>query len=260
MAALVIDGGSWYQRRSGKLQTAADAAALAGAQELPLERRRCAAGRRASDYAQHELLRHPALTVTFRPIPSTMRSLSLRRRSTPGIFAPVLGAAFDDVTVHAEARQAVFAPVQLKNVAPIAIHKDYACIVTDPGCFGQTMTLDFVEDDRRSIRRRASSACSTSTATVHGAGAGDMKDWLENGYPDSLPINTDYPARERGEERHQEAARGRGRRSSGAAVPRLRLPPAPDGYHVIGWAAFVIDEVVKWGGRTPGNHVIKATS
>ena len=25
------------------------------------------------------------------------------------------------------------------------------------------------------------------------AGAGDMKDWLENGYPDYLPIDTDYP-------------------------------------------------------------------
>ena len=36
MAALVIDGGSWY-RAQRQLQTAADAAALAGAQELPLE-------------------------------------------------------------------------------------------------------------------------------------------------------------------------------------------------------------------------------
>ena len=38
MAALVVDVGSWYQA-DRRLQTAADAAALAGAQELPLSSR-----------------------------------------------------------------------------------------------------------------------------------------------------------------------------------------------------------------------------
>ena len=44
MAALVIDGGSWYQA-DRRLQTAADAAALAGAQDLPTRADRSAHGR-----------------------------------------------------------------------------------------------------------------------------------------------------------------------------------------------------------------------
>ena len=49
----------------------------------------------------------------------------------------MLNAAFDLVTVHAEAQARVLAPLQLKDVAPIALHKSMACIVTDPSCFGQ---------------------------------------------------------------------------------------------------------------------------
>ncbi len=56
MAALVVDVGSWYQAQR-HLQTAADAAALAGAQELPPIRRARqtdALRLRASDnYARH---------------------------------------------------------------------------------------------------------------------------------------------------------------------------------------------------------------
>ena len=49
MAALVVDGGSWYQA-DRQLQTAADAAALAGAQHLPTEQTE--ARTVALDYAQ----------------------------------------------------------------------------------------------------------------------------------------------------------------------------------------------------------------
>ena len=34
--------------------------------------------------------------------------------------------------MRAEAQARVFAPSELKNVAPIAVHSDKACIVTDP--------------------------------------------------------------------------------------------------------------------------------
>ena len=48
MAAIVVDGGQWLQAQR-HLQTAADAAALAGAQDLPLTG---TAGSTASSYAQ----------------------------------------------------------------------------------------------------------------------------------------------------------------------------------------------------------------
>ena len=83
----------------------------------------------------------------------------------PGIFARIFD--IDEVTVRAEAQARVFAPSELKDVAPIAVHTDMACIVTDPTCFGQPEDAD-LRRGRASIRRRASSASSTSTATASG--------------------------------------------------------------------------------------------
>ena len=62
MAALVIDVGSWFHAQR-KLQTAADAAALAGAQHLPTQQ--STALTVALDYAQRNYSGIPAPTVTF---------------------------------------------------------------------------------------------------------------------------------------------------------------------------------------------------
>ena len=62
MAALVIDVGSWFHAQR-KLQTAADAAALAGAQHLPTQQSTALAV--ALDYAQRNDAGIPAPTVTF---------------------------------------------------------------------------------------------------------------------------------------------------------------------------------------------------
>ena len=78
-----------------------------------------------------------------------------------------------------------------------------------------------------------------------------MKDWLENGYTDFLPIDEDYPpanGEKNGIKKELEDA---------ADAQRVLLFPVFDtanastGYHVIGWAAFVIDDVVKWTGNDP---------
>ena len=61
MGALVIDGGSWF-RAQRHLQTSADAAALAGAQDLPFA---ATAQSTAITYAQTNYTGLPAPTVTF---------------------------------------------------------------------------------------------------------------------------------------------------------------------------------------------------
>ena len=76
-----------------------------------------------------------------------------------------------------------------------------------------------------------------------------MKDWIDNGYPDYLPINTIYPpanGEKNGIKKQLEDAADEKRR----AVPGLRHRQLVTGYFVIGWAAFVIDGVVKWTART----------
>jgi hypothetical protein len=244
MSALVIDVGSWYHA-DRKLQTAADAAALAGAQELPINQ--SGAKTIAEQYAQTNYAGVPTPTVTF-PDVGTIDVVA--QADTPGIFAPVVNAAFDVVTVHAEAQAKVFAPEKLKDVAPIAVYKDEACIVTDPSCFGQTVILGFDEDNP--LDPTKSKFGLLDLDRDGNAGAGDMKKWLEDGYTDYLPIDTTYPPA------NGEKNGIKQQLQDAADEERVLLFPVYDsattaGYHVIGWAAFVIDDIGKWAGK---EHVL----
>jgi Flp pilus assembly protein TadG len=236
MAALVVDGGSWYQA-DRRLQTAADAAALAGAQHLPTQQSE--ARTVALDYAQRNYAGIPAPTVAF-PNAGTIDVSATA--SAPGIFARIYGSAFNEVTVRTHAEAQVLAPANLKDVAPIAVHRDKACVVTNPSCFGQPVTMTFDELDVTKSKFGL-----LDLDRDGNAGAGDMKDWLEDGYTDYLPVGVDYPdasGEKNGIKKQLEDA---------AAAKRVLLFPVfdsagPSGFHVIGWAAFVIDEVVKWSG------------
>jgi hypothetical protein len=249
MSALVVDVGSWY-RADRKLQTAADAGALAGAQELPLNE--SGAQTIAKQYAQTNYAGIPTPDVKT----ETYKIHVKAKADTPGIFAPVLNSAFKIVTVRAEAEAQVSAPEKLKDVAPIGVHKDYACIVTNPSCFGKTVTMDFEDDDALDPTKSKFGLLDLDRSG--GAGAGDMKDWFANGHPDALPIDTFYPpanGEKNGIKKQLDDAVAAHRV---LLFPVFDLAQSPDGYHVIGWAAFVIDEVVKWGGvDKPGNHVLK---
>ena len=240
MAALVVDVGSWFHAQR-KLQTAADAAALAGAQHLPTQQ--STAKTIALDYSQRNYSGIPAPTVTF-PDAATIDVAA--KADTPGIFAPVLNAAFKIVTVHAQAQARVSAPEKLKDVAPIAIYKDYACIVTNPSCFGQTVVLGF--DDDNPYDPTKSKFGLLDLDRDGSAGTGDMKDWLTSGYPDYLPIDTTYPPAN-GEKNGIKTEL-----QDAANAHRVLLFPVYDsaaasGYHVIGWAAFVVDNIGKWAGK-----------
>jgi Flp pilus assembly protein TadG len=250
MAGLVIDGGSWL-RSQRQLQTAADSAALAGAQELPLNQ--TAARDNAVTYAQQNHPRPVTTTITF---PTAAEIDVVANTTAPGFFSRIYGAVFDEVDVRAHARAGVASPLTLKNVAPIGVHKDYACIVTDPSCFGQTLTMDFEDDDVLDPTKSKFGLLDLDRTL--GSGAGDMKNWLTDGYPDALPINTFYPpanGEKNGIKKELEEAAEEQRT---LLFPVFDLAQSPDGYRVIGWAAFVIDEVVKWNGvDQPGNHVIE---
>jgi hypothetical protein len=241
MAALVIDGGSWY-RAQRHLQTAADAAALAGAQELPTKP--STATDVALGYAQRNYAGIPAPTVTF---PETATIDVSATATAPGIFARIYGVAFDEVDISARAQARVSAPLELKNVAPIAVYKEEACIVSDPSCFGQPVTIAFNED-----------APFDPTKSKFGlldldrdghVGADDIKDWIEDGYQDYLPVDTDYPPGTGEKNGIKKALEDAADEERVLMFPVFDSASASTGYHVIGWAAFVIDEVVKWTGN-----------
>ena len=235
LVSLVVDGGSWF-RTQRQVQTAADAAALAGAQNLPIDQ--TGARTTAISYAQQNFSGIAAPTITF---PSAAEIDVVAAKPVNGIILPALNA-----TARAHARAQVSAPSSLKNVAPIAVYKDYACIVTNPSCFGQTVVLGF--DDDNPFDPTKSKFGLLDLDRDGSAGAGDMKNWLDNGYPDYLPVNTIYPPAN-GEKNGIKT-----QLQNAADAHRVLLFPVYDtatatGYHVIGWAAFVIDDIGKWAGK-----------
>ena len=200
MAALVVDVGSWYQA-DRRLQTAADAAALAGVQELP----------RRSDSVQPDRAPLSDSQLNYRASRRRPSRFRRRRRSTSSPRRTprnLRSGAQRGLRRRDRARRGagkVFAPEQLKDVAPIAVYKARrassrtraASASRRPSRWSRTSS---------STRRRASSACSTWTAQRRGAG--DMKNWLEDGYL-RLPPDQHRLSPRMGEERHQERARRR---------------------------------------------------
>ena len=83
MAALVIDGGAWRQTQR-HLQTAADAGALAGAQNLPTDQ--SGANANATSFAQQNFPGIGAPTVTF---PSAGEIDVSATTTAPGFLAKI---------------------------------------------------------------------------------------------------------------------------------------------------------------------------
>jgi hypothetical protein len=255
MGALILDGGSWF-RAHRHLQTAVDAAALAGAQKLPDS---SGAQTLAVSYAQDNYAGLTPSNVTF-PAPPSARCAAntcikvVGQTTAPGFLAKIFGSVYDEVDVQAHATAGIFVPGELKNVAPVAVKREAACAATNPGCYGQTVQLDLRESNVSSstiglINLTCHSSASTACGSSAGIGGNQLADWIRNGYPDALPSNQWYgvktgetvgPVKQAFEDR--------------LGVP-LFFPVfdqvANSGpnyfFHIIGWAAFVITRVDAWG-------------
>ena len=250
MAALVVDVGSWYQA-DRKIQTAADAGALAGAQHLPTDRP--AAQSVAIDYA-HRNYAGASVSPTF---PSAGEIDVTATAMTPGFFARVISSAFNSVQVKAHARAAVSVPPTMKNVAPIAVKNTAACAVTNPGCYGQTVTVSFDESQvSTSTIGLINVECYSDSATGCDAGqtgGSELKNEIENGWPQPLPANKWY-----GVKTGETIGPVRQGLQDAADRAQVLFFPVFDqvgnggrSFHIIGWAAFVIDPTgVNWGSQT----------
>jgi Flp pilus assembly protein TadG len=249
MAALVIDGGSWF-RAQRHLQTAADAGALAGAQDLIASQ----AGARATaiSYAQQNYTGLPAPTVTF---PNSGTIDVAAQTTAPGFLAKIYGAAFNNVTVKAHAQAQLSVPGFLKNVAPVAVKTTSACAAISPACYGRTVTLGFNESDVSSstiglINLTCHSTASTACGSSAGIGGSQLKDWIVSGYPDALPANQWYGVKT-GETIGPVKAGFDARAGTPLFFPVFDTV-ANSGpnffFHIVGWAAFVINPGgITWG-------------
>jgi hypothetical protein len=144
MAGVSIDVGAWFVA-DRKLQAAADAAALAGAQELPNAGQ---AETYATDYANTNGTSLTSVGVVVTTLDSQNDTIDVDVAGTaPSFFARIFG--FDSVNVgaHAQARSALIEGAN--SVAPIVVNDtqpELQCYLTGggPNCYGSTVTLNLL--------------------------------------------------------------------------------------------------------------------
>jgi len=135
MCALAIDVGSWYQQKQ-TLQSAADAAALAGASELP------AGWAAAQTAANHSYSKNGkgSDTVTLAQTSNLTANDSVTvtaRRSAPGFFVRIFGISSVNVTVSARATIESYTTfVSTGNVMPFGVMQANYTLGTSYTIFG----------------------------------------------------------------------------------------------------------------------------
>jgi len=259
MAAATIDVGSWY-RSHRQAQAAADAAALAAAQELPAAST-TAATSRALEYASKNGGGLVAGDITYSASlnPGRYDTVSVKvRRPAPIFFSRVLGIS----SVTAVGRSTATAePVSsVAGVAPIVVHYKHPLLnctqAKTPQCdptFGVTTTLTL--SDLHSPGGGSASGAfglinlnqGDSTGT---ASASTLADWLTNGYGDYLNTGTYFSAPSANFNNSQFLAALDGVIGKEVLFPVYRLLNGPGSnakYDIIGWVGFVIQSYTATG-------------
>jgi len=259
LAALVIDFGSWVTAQR-KLQRAADAATLAGAQDLP---NTTSAAASANTYAG---LNETGLNTWAPTFPDTSTINVSLSKSAPGFFAKALGIS--SITVHAHARAKVGAPGLIRNALPIAVKTTVACAADSIGCFNAAKTITFDQSSTTAFSSSTtfglldlSGSSATSSACTGNVGESVQKEWITSnqGYPGLLSVDKYFGASTGQRQQIQNALND--------ALGKILLIPVYDtasaswcgngGFHVVGWAAFMIDQPIpnsEWGNRFKQLH------
>lgn len=248
MLGLVVDVGAWLHAKR-TLQTAVDAAALAGAQNLP---NMAAAQDAACGFIEANGRACPSPDVEFPP-PSGCAGPCIAvtaSQSVTGVFTRVIDAAFGTVTVGARAQAASFVPSTMNQLAPVAIQASNACQVAMGTC-PMSATLDL--DNRNSAAIVDLSGGGASPGTVAG--------WFPNDPPHAVSLGDTYPVASNLVVRNQ-GIRGAFRSAVGRplVVAVADFNPAtmsaPASYTVIGWAAFVPTSVPSGFAWRRGDHSV----
>jgi hypothetical protein len=175
LAALVVDVGSWYtaQRR---LQSMADAAALAAVQELPGNP--AEATRVAQDYAARNggtLDGAPRISADTVSVSATAQA--------PAFFARALGIG--PVTVRARAVARAVPLGTAARVVPIGVASANPVLACGPACFTRETTLTYADGQVNAPGAFGLLDLSNSTGAV---GVPTLASWISGGYPDELPL------------------------------------------------------------------------
>ena len=185
MAGFVIDVGSWYQHQR-RLQSDADAAALAGAQELPTNVE--SADSAAQLYAQKNGYNLPSSGIKVSSDLAANDSISVDvAQASPTFFARIFGINSVNISASATARSDLLG--QARYVAPIAVNILHP-LLSGPGCpcFGQDTTIPLGKNGAPG----AFDLLNLDGSRGGNGGPNTLADWILNGYNDYLGLGGYY--------------------------------------------------------------------
>jgi hypothetical protein len=239
-AGLVLDVGSWY-RADRAAQATADAAALAGAQDL------VAGTSAATALAQQYAVKNGGgtTTITFgrRVIPNDLITVDLKRPA-PSYFTKLFGV--DSVQVNARATARAGIPSQASGVAPIAVSEQHPMLQCR--CFGDPTQIALINLHSPG-GGDAAGAFGLLNLRSHGGGSSGnigsdtLASWIRDGYEDELPLGTydSAPSATFNSDYIRFALRDR--IGTELLFPVYRPPITASGsnarYNIIGWVGFV---------------------
>jgi Putative Flp pilus-assembly TadE/G-like len=241
LAALVVDLGSWF-RAHRELQATADAAALAGAQELPGSTGNANAF--TVQYAHKNTQGLTAVNVSFSSGLETNDTIHVHvTKPAPGFFSKVFG--IDSVDEGAKAVARVGGMSSAKYVAPIVVRDTHPMLTSCGGpCLGPGYQTTIPVSDTGAPG--AFSMLNLAGGGAGTSGADELASWITDGYPDELPIGGYYsaPGVKFNANQIQE---GLGIRMN-SPTPVMLFPVydtlsgtgSNAEYHIIGWAPFYI--------------------
>ena len=195
MAAIAVDVGSWYLA-DRQAQAAADASALAAAQELPYDT--ATAKDHAENYATENGGGLKTVAFTGDTVEDTV-SVEIEREA-PGFFSQVLGVSAVTVNAKAAARAAPLG--KARWVAPIVVNEKHEKLVCGLACFGpgHGTVLDYLhlKDTGTSDGSGSFGFINLDQSATSGVGTSTLGEWLRHGFdgllePDTYSTNTGNP-------------------------------------------------------------------
>jgi len=192
--ALVLDVGSWF-REQRDTQAAADASALAAAQELPYST--ALADTRAADYLSKNRGGDAAVSYSSKWATDDTVTVVVERKA-PGVFSKLFGIDSVDVDARATARASGLEAARW--VAPIVVnikHEQLNCgrDADDKPvpCFGEpaVLTLDHLHKPGSGDAAGAFSLINLDGDDTGSVGGAELGDWIEKGFDQYMKLG-DY--------------------------------------------------------------------
>lgn len=240
MMAFVIDVGSW-QRDHRSMQAVADAAALAGAEDLPYDQ--AGASTLAAAYAARN--GGPAPSIAYPRSDTIQVTMS---NYAAGTFATVYGSQNQSVHVSAQATARAMLASQAQGVVPLVVSSAQPQLTGCSGsvCFGVATTLKINDDT--TLGGGQAGLIDLRTNGDGTVTAQQIADWVSNGLSSNMPANQYYYSAGSCKFSNQSFHAAIDAKVASATPllfpvydpSRTDTTTNPPRYYILGWSAFVI--------------------